>query len=89
MSGPPLDTVTVMRGDRDRRATKLVTGLPDGSVRIDPYDAGALFAVTQRFLMLPSRGQIARNFGETAQLAVLVSQGGNNYIGPETRAVLA
>lgn len=42
------DTVTVMRCAGNRRATKLVTGLPDHSVRVDSYDAGRLAAVIER-----------------------------------------
>lgn len=48
MTVPAADSVTVMRCARNRRATKLVTGLPDNSIRVDSYDAGKHAAVTER-----------------------------------------
>ena len=42
------DSITIMRCARNRRATKLVTGLPDGSIRVDSYDAGKFAAVAER-----------------------------------------
>jgi hypothetical protein len=47
MSGLAIDSVTILRCAPNRRATKLVTGLPDGSVRVDAYDAGKFAAVTK------------------------------------------
>src|SRR4051812_41705105 len=40
------DAVTIMRCARHRRATKLVRGLPDGTVDVAGYDAGKHFSVT-------------------------------------------
>ena len=47
MSGLAIDSVTILRCTRNCRATKLVTGLLDGSVRVDAYDAGKFAAVTE------------------------------------------
>ena len=61
MSGLPIDSVTILRCARNRRATKLVTGLPDGSVRIDSYDAGKFAAVTRSATSPVSRNSPKRS----------------------------
>ena len=43
MSAPAADAVTVLRCAPGRRATKLITGHPDGSVSVDGYDTGKHF----------------------------------------------
>ena len=41
------DSVTVLRCAPGRRATKLITGRPDGSVSVDGYDTGKHFSVEE------------------------------------------
>ena len=45
MSAP--DSVTVLRCAPGRRATKLITGRPDGSASVDGYDTGRNFSVAE------------------------------------------
>lgn len=47
MNPPATDSITVMRCARNRRATKLVTGLPGNAIRIDGYNTGKFAAVTE------------------------------------------
>lgn len=47
MRPPASDSITVMRCARNRRATKLVTGLPENAIRIDGYNTGKFAAVTE------------------------------------------
>ena len=47
MSAPAADAVTVLRCAPGRRATKLITGRPDGSVSVDGYDTGKHFSVEE------------------------------------------
>lgn len=43
----PTDVLTVLRCDPGRRATKVASEAPDGSVHLDGYDAGRFYAVRQ------------------------------------------
>ena len=47
LTAPAADAVTVLRRAPGRRATKLITGRPDGSVSVDGYDTGKHFSVEE------------------------------------------
>ena len=47
MTGLASDSITIMRCALHRRATKLVTGLEDGSVSVDGYDTAKHFSVEE------------------------------------------
>ena len=44
---PQASAITILRCARHRRATKLVTGLENGGVRIEGFDAGKFFAFSE------------------------------------------